>query len=199
LIGFGLTIALQKPILNFVGWITIIFGKAYQIGDIISINTTTGKVYDIKAMYTNLAELTSEGDPSGKSISIPNEFVLTTPIINYTKGTPYVWDSIQFFITYQSDWKKAFSLFEKTAQNFYDKNIKKEVRKAFKENFDYAKIIARVNINEKGIILKARYLVDFNNANTLKTELVQELLSKLRIKGITLGKIEDIKSEYKTF
>jgi len=42
LIGFGLTLALQKPILNFVGWTIIIFGKMHQIGDVISIK---GDVY----------------------------------------------------------------------------------------------------------------------------------------------------------
>ena len=31
LIGFGITLALQKPILNFVGWVTIVFGKSYKI------------------------------------------------------------------------------------------------------------------------------------------------------------------------
>ena len=200
LIGFGVTIALQKPILNFVGWMTIIFSKTYQVGDIISINNTNGRVHDIKVMYTNLAELNPEGDPTRKSISIPNEFVLTTAVTNSTKETSYVWDVLQVYITYQSDWKKAYKIFNKTVQNYYNKNIKPDVKKMFKDEAkEYEDIIVRVNMNEKGIVFKARYLVDYDVANLHKTELVKNVLNKLRVRGINLGKIEDIKLDYKTY
>ena len=187
LIGFGITFALQKPILNFVGWITIVFSKSYKIGDIISINNMNGKVYDIRVMYTNLSELTAEGDSTGKSISMPNEFVLTTPIINYTKGTSYVWDTIHIYLNYQSNWKKALKIIEKESQEFYDKNIKNDMRKAFPQTYkNYEKVVVRLNIYEKGIYIKARYIINFDVANQLKTELYKNLLEKLRIKGVVL-------------
>ncbi|MEK6835618.1 MAG: mechanosensitive ion channel family protein [Nanoarchaeota archaeon] len=194
LIGFGLTLALQKPILNFVGWLTIIFGKSYQIGDIISINNITGKVYDIKAMYTNLGELNQDGDSTGKSISIPNEYVLTTPVVNFTKGTNYIWDTITIHITYKSDWKKALKIVEKIIQGYYDKNIKPEVKKLFRETFkDYEKVITRVNLYEKGIIIKIRYTVDFDKSNDIKTELSKKILEQLKkYKTIILGKTENV-------
>ena len=196
LIGFGVTLALQKPILNFVGWITIIFSKTYQIEDVISINNLNGKVYDIKVMYTSLSELTEEGDSTGRSVSIPNEFVLTTPVINYTKGTNLVWDTVHIYLTYQSKWKKALEIIEKTSQDFYEKNIRNEVRKILTESFkSYEKVVVRLAIYEKGIHIKIRYLVDFDKSNALRTELSKILLDKLRVKGIVLGKVEDIKGD----
>ena len=142
LIGFGLTLALQKPILNFVGWITIIFGKTHHIGDVISINNIMGKVYDIKVMYTLISELNADGDATGKSASIPNEFVFIYPLINFSRGTDYVWDSIEVNITYKSNWKKAIKIIEKTVQDYYDKNIKNGVKEMFKGNFEeYEKVI----------------------------------------------------------
>src|SRR3989344_8991050 len=119
LIGFGITFALQKPILNFVGWLTIVFNKTYKLGDVVSINNTNGRVYDIKAMYTNVSELDSIGDPTGKSISIPNEFVLTSSVTNFTKGTNYIWDEVAIYLTYQSNWKKA----QKKAEKIIKENI----------------------------------------------------------------------------
>ncbi len=200
LIGFGITFALQKPILNFVGWITIVFSKSYKIGDIISINNMNGRVYDIRVMYTNLSELTAEGDSTGRSISMPNEFVLTTPIINYTKGTSYVWDTVYIYLTYQSNWKKALKIIEKESQEFYDKNIKNDMRKAFPQTYrHYEKVVVRLNIYEKGIYIKARYIVNFDVANQLKTEIYKNLLEKLRIKGIVLGKIENIDPKFRSY
>ena len=196
LIGFGITFALQKPILNFVGWLTIVFNQTYKLGDVVSINNTNGRVYDIRVMYTNVAELNSIGDPTGKSTSIPNEFVLTSSVTNFTKGTNYVWDEIVIYLTYQSNWKKAFKIAKEIVQDYYNKNIRKGVKKAFKEEFDAQnQIVTRFVINEKGVILKFRYLVDFNIINQTKGSIVQILLEKLKGKDIILGKIEDIKSD----
>ncbi len=201
LIGFGVTFALQKPLLNFVGWLTIVFSKTYKIGDIVTINNHNGKVYDVKVMYTNLSELNQVGDPTGKSISMPNEFVLTSAVVNFTKGTSYVWDEIFVHITYQSNWKKASKIAEKIIQDYYNKNIKENLKKAFNSEFkEQESIISRVGFNEKGVILKFRYLVDFNVSNKTKGEITKLLLEKLRSKDIILGKIEDINAEgYKFF
>ena len=201
LIGFGITFALQKPILNFVGWLTIVFNKTYKLGDVVSINNTNGRVYDIKAMYTNVSELDSIGDPTGKSISIPNEFVLTSPVTNFTKGTNYVWDEVAIYLTYKSNWKKAQKKAEKIIQDYYDKNIKKELKKTFKEEFNAQnEIVPRISINEKGVILRFRYLVDFNSANETKGAMIKILLDKLKGKDIIFGKIENItKADNKKF
>ena len=150
LIGFGITFALQKPILNFVGWLTIVFNKTYKIGDVVSINNMNGRVYDVKVMYTNVSELNSIGDPTGKSISIPNEFVLTSPITNFTIGESYIWDEIVIYLTYQSNWKKAQKIAQKIIQDYYDKNIKKELKKTFIKEFkEQDEVVPRIGINEK--------------------------------------------------
>jgi len=195
LIGFGLTIALQKPILNFVGWVTIIFGKTHQIGDVISINNMMGKVYDIRVMYTSVGELNSDGDSTGKAISIPNEFIFTYPLVNLSKGTSYIWDNITIHLTYHSNWRKAIKIIEKNVQNYYDKNMKKDIKEKFGNypNFkDYEKIVIRFGMYEKGLYIKARYMVDFNQANEVKREITEILLDKLKTKDIVLGKTETV-------
>lgn len=193
LIGFGLTLALQKPILNFVGWVAIIFGKTYHIGDVISINNITGKVYDIRVMYTNIGGLNSDGDPTGRAISIPNEFVFTYPLINLSKGSNYIWDEINVYLTYTSNWKKAMKIMEKEVQAYHEKYIKKSVKEKFGiyPNFkDYDKVIIRFGMYEKGIYIRARYMVDFNKSNEAKRDITEILLDKLKAKDITLGKTE---------
>ena len=194
LIGFGLTLALQKPILNFVGWITIVFTKTYKLGDKININNINGTVYDIKLMYTALAGLNEEGDPTGKSISIPNEFVLTTPVINYTKGTNYVWDNLILSITYRSDWKKALKISEKLVQEIINKEVKGKTKSLFgAELKEYEKPITRFNLTDKSIQIKIRYLVDFDKANTIKSELSKRILEEFsKHKDIVIGKTEQV-------
>ena len=191
LIGFGITLALQKPILNFVGWLNIIFGKTYKIGDIVKINNMNGQVYDITVMQTHLSELSIDGDHTGKSVSVPNEFVLTSAITNYTKGSNYIWDEISIYLTYKSNWKRALKIIEELTKAITSKYIKDNLSKTIK--FNYERPISRVNIYDKGIHIKMRYFVDFNAGNDIKTELSSKILDELnKHKDIILGKTENV-------
>ena len=190
LIGFGITLALQKPILNFVGWLTIIFGRSYKIGDIIRINNINGQIYNITVMNTYLSEMNNDGDHTGKSVSIPNEFILTSAVANFTRGSSYVWDEVSIYLTYKSNWKKALKIINKITEdlvNKYNKNMPKTIKEG------YEKPVSRVNIYEKGVQIKIRYFIDFNIGNTVKTELSSKLLDELvKHKDITLGKTESV-------
>ncbi len=108
-IGFfaaGLAIALQRPILNFFGWLTIVLKKPFVIGDRVCIGANKGDVYEINIMHTHMSELQDDA-PSGRTIAVPNELVLTQPIVNYTKGTPYVWDTLTIVVEKDSDEQTA--------------------------------------------------------------------------------------------
>lgn len=111
LVGFGLTFALQKPILNFVGWLVILFKNLYSEGDRIKINNVVGDVKEIQVMNTIVEGLLESSDVlSGKTISFPNELVLSTDVQNYTKDSNYIVNELKISITYESDYVKAIKL-----------------------------------------------------------------------------------------
>src|SRR3989344_6036444 len=83
LIGFGITFALQKPILNFVGWLTVVITKPFNIGDRIEVNGIRGDVLSIHVMYTKIqGTMQNAQTKSEQVISVPNELMLTNPVIN---------------------------------------------------------------------------------------------------------------------
>jgi len=111
LIGFGITFALQKPILNFVGWLNLVMKCSYSEGDRIRVGNIRGDVREIQVMNTVLDGLLHASDvPSGKTITFPNELVLTTDVENYTKTSNYVLEEIHIGITYESDYRKAMDI-----------------------------------------------------------------------------------------
>ncbi|MBI2142262.1 mechanosensitive ion channel [Candidatus Woesearchaeota archaeon] len=112
ILAAGLAISLQKPILNVFGWLTIVLKKPYVIGDRVSIGANRGDVFEINIMHTSMSELQDDA-PSGRMIAVPNEFVLTQPVTNFTKGTPYVWDTISVVIDQGSDEKEASKILRK--------------------------------------------------------------------------------------
>ncbi|MCR4369008.1 MAG: mechanosensitive ion channel family protein [archaeon] len=114
LIGFGITFALQNPILNFVGWLTIVIIKPFNIGDRIEVQGLRGDVVAVHTMYTIIqGTRTSSHEKTENAITIPNSLVLTNPVVNYTRirGTNYI-DEVIISITYESNWRKAMVILE---------------------------------------------------------------------------------------
>ncbi|MFH1224944.1 MAG: mechanosensitive ion channel family protein [Candidatus Diapherotrites archaeon] len=116
LIGFGLTLALQKPILNLVGWLTIFLTDPFTVGERIEVSSVRGDVLAVKTMYTRLQGTRVNSQQKTETIiTIPNEFILTNAVINYSRMNDQYTDDITFSITYESNWKKASEIIERAA------------------------------------------------------------------------------------
>jgi small-conductance mechanosensitive channel len=134
LIGFGVTFALQKPIMNFVGWVTIITTNPFNLGEKIEVNNIKGEVKSIHLMYTRIQG--SKADSNNKSeqiITIPNELILTNPILNYSRNGGLYTDEITFSITYESNWRKAAKIVEEITEENVKKFVKTQVPVTFAE------------------------------------------------------------------
>ncbi|MBI2671025.1 mechanosensitive ion channel [Candidatus Woesearchaeota archaeon] len=197
LIGFGVTFALQKPILNFVGWLTIITKRPYWIGDRVMIGNVKGDVFDMNIMYTSLSEFSYSGDePAGRAITIPNEYVLTQPIINYTKGSPFIWDVIELTITYQSDWKEAAKIMEEAASEIVGQTMEENAEKwkQHKQKFTILgkdivdKPIVRLEFSENFIKVRCHYIIESRKRGVLRSQIADKILDKIKkTKNITIA------------
>jgi small-conductance mechanosensitive channel len=143
LIGFGLTFALQKPISNFMGWLTLIMKGIYKEGDRIEIQGIRGDVKEIQMMNTILENLLDGTDiKNRKIVTFPNDYVLTHEVKNYTQGENYILDELKIDITYESDYRKAIDILGKIVKKHISENKdsyisemkKREKTKAAKKN-----------------------------------------------------------------
>lgn len=196
LIGFGITFALQKPILNFVGWLTIISKKPYWIGDRINIGAVKGDVFDINIMYTSLSEFSFSGDePAGRAITIPNEFVLTQAIINYTRGSPYIWDSVELNITYDSDWKKAAKIVEDSAIEIVGNTMQNNAErwKLHKHKFTILgkdivdKPIIRTELTPEFLKIRCNYIVHSRKRGDTRSLIMNKILENISKSNVKIA------------
>lgn len=142
LIGFGITFALQKPILNFVGWLTIVITKPFNISDKIEVNNVRGDVLSIHVMYTKIqGTMQNAQTKSEQVISVPNELMLTNPVINLSRLGGLYTDDITVSLTYESNWKKAAEILESIAQNAMKKFIKNNLPATFAERRSWQEAI----------------------------------------------------------
>jgi small-conductance mechanosensitive channel len=110
ILGAGIAFASQETIGSFAGYLNIVTGNLYRIGDRVRIGDVTGDVLDISMLRTTLMEIgewVKAEQYTGRVVTVANRAVFSAPVFNYTKQWRYVWDEITVPVTYDSDWQLA--------------------------------------------------------------------------------------------
>ncbi len=184
----GAAVALQDVFKNLTGGIVIFLTGTYKIGDRIEVQGKIGDVIDIGIFYTTLLE-TNEwvmGDQAtGRLSIIPNNYVLSGVVNNYTRDHPYIWDEISIPITYDSDWKKALKIIEsvvsvetKESADKSDKSISKLTDKYYLPKRSTETTVFLV-LTDNWINFYIRYITEVRQRRTVKDRLNRRLLAEL--------------------
>ncbi|ADC70151.1 MscS Mechanosensitive ion channel [Methanocaldococcus sp. FS406-22] len=196
LIGAAITYALQKPILNFAGWIIILYTRTIKIGDRIYIkNIGAGDVFDIDTQHIYLSELTTDNfEPTGRVLIIPNSYIFTASIENLTKGSPYIWDNIIVHFTYDSNIEKAENIVFESADEVVGDLMRELYKKWSKRKYLISrklsdKPIVRIGITRSSFYVKVIYLVNVYEKAKISAEIYKRILEKV-------NKENDVKLAY---
>ncbi len=120
ILAAGLAFALQEIIGSFAGWLTIISGRPFSVGDRIETSNIRGDVVDVGILRTTLMEIGNwlHGDHNtGRIVTVSNAFIFKEPLYNYSAHLRFIWDEISLPITYESDWKKAIEIMTGAVRN----------------------------------------------------------------------------------
>jgi small-conductance mechanosensitive channel len=195
LLTFGVVMAallyvLQKPILNIAGWLDIIFHRPYAIGDRIEVDGKKGYIVDIGMFHTTLREFGEwmSGDTyTGRLITVPNSCIFETPIINYSRDTPYIWDEIKVAITYESDYEVAKKYILESAVEVagekmkqYSKNMAQKIDiRDLKSQLKEEPLI-RSEFSDSSVNFFVIYLCEASTRRQVKTEITEKILSRIQ-------------------
>ncbi len=200
LLSAGVSIALKDPILNFAAWVFIMTQRPFKIGDRIEIQGHIGDIIDIGIFQFLMIEVGNwvDADQStGRIIHVPNELTLTTSVINYTKGFPYIWNEIGVLVTFESDWRKAKEILENIV-NKHAESQSEIARKAI-ENASrkyailYKNTTPRVytSVEDSGVMLTIRYLCRVRRRRGTAEKIWEDILAEF-------AKHDDIDLAYPT-
>lgn len=124
----GIAIAMKDWFMSILGWMVIVFGGSFHVGDRVKLQKDghpyVGDIIDISLLRMTVLEdvtLTTylENRRSGRVVFIPNNYVFTTLISNYTHGTlKTVWDGIDLTITFDSNHKKAMHIIKEITKKY---------------------------------------------------------------------------------
>ena len=108
ILGAGIAFASQEVIGSFAGFINIVTGNLFRIGDRVRIGEVTGDVLDVSILRTTVMEIgewVQADQYTGRIVTVANRTVFSDPVFNYTARWPYLWDEIVIPVTYDSDWQ----------------------------------------------------------------------------------------------
>ncbi len=187
LLSAGVSIALKDPILNLAAWVFIMTQRPFKIGDRIEVQGHIGDVIDIGIFQFLMIEVGNwvDADQStGRIIHVPNELTLTTSVINYTKGFPYIWNEIGVLVTFESDWRKAKEILEDIVNKHAESQS--EIAKKAIENASrkyailYKNTTPRVytSVEDSGVMLTIRYLCRVRRRRGTAEKIWEDILTE---------------------
>jgi small-conductance mechanosensitive channel len=121
LVTAGLAFALQRVVTAFAGYLVILRGKTFNVGDRITMGGIRGDVVGLGFLQTVIMEMgqppeVQSADPamwvqarqySGRIVTVTNAKLFDEPVYNYTRDFPFLWEEMHIPIAYDADWHRA--------------------------------------------------------------------------------------------
>jgi small-conductance mechanosensitive channel len=108
-LGVGLGFGLQKIASNYVSGFIILMDRSVSLGDMISVDRFTGQISKMTARYVVLRSL------DGTETLVPNETLVTSPVVNNSYSDPRVRAVVMAQIDYRADLDAALRVMEEAA------------------------------------------------------------------------------------
>jgi small-conductance mechanosensitive channel len=155
LVSAGLAFALQRVVTAFAGYIVILRGNNFTVGDRISMGGVRGDVLALGFMQTTIMEMGvapgSDAGPSvwvksrqftGRIVTVTNAKIFDDPVYNYTRDFPYIWEEMSVPIRYGDDRARAeVILLEAARRHAIDPAaISEEAARGLEQRFDLRRL-----------------------------------------------------------
>ncbi len=152
----GLGFGLQEIFANLVSGLIILFERPIRIGDLVTVNGTTGKVSRMQIRATTITDF------DRRELVVPNKRFITEDVINWTLSDPITRFVIPVGISYDSDPTEAQQLLLRVATrhplvlrepeptavfvNFGDSTLNLELRAFIASRDHFTTVLHEVNV-----------------------------------------------------
>lgn len=210
ILGFasaGIAIAMKDWFMSILGWLVVVIGGSIHVGDRIRVDMAgmkyVGDVMDISLLRMTILEditLTSVSDNrrAGRVIFVPNNYVFTHMIANYTHSSlKTVWDGVYITITFESNHKKAMHIAKEIVKKYskgYTDITRKQLNKLRNQySLKNTNVEPRIFsfIQENGVSIDSWYLTNAYATLTLRSVISVEIVE-------AFNKEDDITIAYPT-
>lgn len=207
LVTAGLAFALQRVVTAFAGYILILRGKTFNVGDRITMGGIRGDVVGLGFLQTVIMEMgqppeVQSADPamwvqarqySGRIVTVTNAKIFDEPVYNYTRDFPLLWEEMHIPIPYTADRRRAEQIVIQAVRTHatnvaeMDENHLIELeRRLFIERSDLEPRVF-LRLTDNWIELSARFVVKDHGIRDVKNRISRDILDGFDQAGISIA------------
>lgn len=207
LVTAGLAFALQRVITAFAAYVVILRGKTFSIGDRIVMGGVRGDVMDLGFIQTTIMEMgkpPSEQDQNpavwvrarqytGRIVTVTNDKIFDTPVFNYTREFPYLWEEMMLPISYDSDLKRAEEIIVSATrgvtvdlESIGEDDLRELERRYFIKRSDLGPRVY-VRLTDNWVELSVRFITREHGVRDVKDKLSRDIIQRLTEAGIGIA------------
>ncbi len=206
LVGAGVAFALQRVITAFAGYVIILRGNNFTVGDRISMGGVRGDVLALGFIQTTLMEMGaspgSDAGPSvwvksrqftGRIVTVSNAKIFDEPVYNYTRDFPYIWEEISVSIRYGDDRQQAEAVMLAAAQRrtLDPATISEEAARGLQHRFDLHRLDFEPRVfyrlTSNWLELTVRFMFKDHGTRSVKDQMARDILDGFDAAGITVA------------
>jgi small-conductance mechanosensitive channel len=205
--GAGLAFALQRVVTALAGYVVIIRGNTFTVGDRITMGGVRGDVIALTFVQTKIMEM---GQPSavhdaeaaiwvrsrqftGRIVTVTNDKVFDEPVYNYTREFPFIWEEITVPIPYRADRQRAEAILLAAVKDQTEALDRRSdhVRRALERRYfiDLDDTTPRVfyRLTDNWLELTVRFVVKDHGMREVKDAITRSVLAAFDAEGIEIA------------
>lgn len=208
LIGAGIAFALQKFIIAIAGYVVILRGKTFSIGDRIIIGGVRGEVIALDFFQTTVLEMgqppsvESETDPAmwvmarqytGRIVVVTNGMIFEEPVYNYSRDFAFLWEEIHVGVGYNDKYAQAEQILLEVARKHTVPiaQMTEQARRHLKHVYDLdaPSVEPRVyyQMTDNWVDLALRFIVPDRGIREIKDAMYRDILRRFKDAGISVA------------
>lgn len=194
-LGFAtaaIVVALQSFVASFFVFVILSVTKIFKPGDIIKVGASYecyfGKIVSIGRFYTFIKEINNDNhEEMGRTVVIPNNFLIAHPITNYTYHNQVIWQNLKVTVTQNSNQNLVKEILEKIATDKFEM-MSKDVDTWLDLGVELSSITPKIimSIGDKGISYIVHFPCRFNKYNAIYDMLLLEIINAFNQNNIVI-------------
>lgn len=198
MITAGLAFALQRVVTAVAGYVVILRGQIFSVGDRIAMGGVRGDVIGLRFTQTVIMEMGQppgeQGDaPSmwvksrqytGRIVTVTNAKIFDEPVYNYSRDFPFIWEEMTIPISYDTDRGRAETIIRETAEKFTTnvQNVGEEALHEMEHRYFMAREDLRPHvywrITDNWVEMTVRFIVEAHGVRGVKDRMSREILAR---------------------
>jgi small-conductance mechanosensitive channel len=205
LVTAGVAFASQRVITAFAGYLLILRGKTFSVGDRITMGGIRGDVIALTFLQTVIMEMgqpaSESGDAAwvearqytGRIVRVTNGVIFDKPVYNYSREFPYIWEEIHVPVSYTDDRHRAEQILLDVARKHTVKIA--EMSEAALDALERRYMLKRSELEprvfwrltDNWIDMTVRFIVEDSGIRYVKSDMSRDILAEFDRAGIGIA------------